>query len=83
MNKLLIASTLLLGGCLYQETPFGRTAAIDLPLHNQTTINKTVTVNAPPGTTVILQDSMPVGYPRPYPPRPYYRYHGNRVLPIP
>ena len=48
----------------------------------QTTINKTVTVNAPLGTTVIYQDSEPVHrygypyppYPRPYPARRIYRY---------
>lgn len=65
----------LLSGCYYHETPFGRTAVIDLPVHNQTTVNKTVTINAPPGTTVIYQDAEPVGgYWRP---RPYYHYHGD------
>lgn len=59
---------------MYQETPFGRTAVINLPQHSQTTVNKTVTINAPPGTTVIYQDAEPVGSYR-YP-RPYYRYNG-------
>ena len=77
MNKSLplLPLMLLLGGCLYHETPFGRTAVIDLPVHSQTTVNKTVTINAPPGTTVIYQDAEPVGvYRRP---RPYYHYHGH------
>ena len=53
-KPLLYAFTLTaLGGCFYTETPYSRTAVLDLPVHSQTTINKTVTVNAPPGTTVI------------------------------
>ena len=48
MKPLLYAFTLTaLGGCFYTETPYGRTAVLDLPVHSQTTINKTVTVNAP------------------------------------
>ena len=43
-------SALLLAGCVYSETPYGRYAAIDLPVESRTTINKTVTINAPPGT---------------------------------
>ena len=69
-------SALLLVGCVYSETPYGRYAAIDLPVESRTTINKTVTINAPPGTTVIYQDSEPVrNYPA-YPvyPRRVYRY---------
>ena len=69
-------SALLLAGCVYSETPYGRYAAIDLPVESRTTINKTVTINAPPGTTVIYQDSQPVrNYPA-YPvyPRQVYRY---------
>ena len=46
-------SALLLAGCVYSETPYGRYAAIDLPVESRTTINKTVTINAPPGTTVV------------------------------
>ena len=71
MKKLLLYAFTLtaLGGCFYTETPYGRTAVLDLPVHSQTTINKTVTVNAPPGTTVIYQDSEPVHrYGYPYPP---------------
>lgn len=49
----------ILGGCVYAEGPDGRFASIDLPVHNQTTVNKTVTVNAPPGTTVIINDNPP------------------------
>ena len=48
---------LFLGGCLYAEGPDGRMAVLDLPVQNQTTVNKTVTVNAPPGTTVIMQET--------------------------
>ena len=48
-KPLLYAFTLTaLGGCFYTETPYGRTAVLNLPVHSQTTINKTVTVNAPP-----------------------------------
>lgn len=65
-----VSAVVCLGGCMYAETPYGRVAAIDLPVHSQTTVNKTVTINAPPGTTVIYQDSEPVGYPI----RPRYRY---------
>ena len=68
--------------CEYSDTPYGRYARIDLPVENRTVIHKTVTVNAPPGTTVIYQDSEPVHrygypyppYPRPYPARRVYRY---------
>ena len=45
-------SALLLAGCVYSETPYGRYAAIDLH-GSRTTVNKTVTINAPPGTTVV------------------------------
>ena len=41
-------SALLLAGCVYSETPYGRYAAVDLPVESRTTINKTVTINAPP-----------------------------------
>ena len=62
MKALALSITLLLSACVYTETPYGRTAVLDLPVHSQTTVNKTVTINAPPGTTVIYQDSVPVGY---------------------
>ena len=75
-------AALLLGGCVYSETPYGRTAVFDLPVQSQTTVSKTVTVNAPPGTTVIYQDNAPVinHYParrlprRVYPAHPPYPY---------
>ena len=73
MYKIIICTTaLLLGGCMYADTPYGRVAAIDVPVHSSTTVNKTVTINAPPGPTVIYQDAEPVDYPRR---RPYYRYY--------
>lgn len=72
MKAIVLMFTFALGGCIYAETPYGRVAAVDLPVQSQTTVNKTVTVNAPPGTTVIYQDAEPVGYPRRM--RPYYRY---------
>ena len=62
--------------CVFSVSAYGRTAVLDLPVHAQTTVNKTVTINAPPGTTVIYQDSEPVrNYPA-YPvyPRRVYRY---------
>ena len=76
MKALALSITLFLSACVYTETPYGRTAVLDLPVHSQTTVNKTVTINAPPGTTVIYQDSEPVrNYPT-YPvyPRRVYRY---------
>lgn len=61
MQKLaiLLPSFFILGACVYAESPHGRFAAIDLPVHSQTTVHKTVTVNAPAGTTVIVHDAPP------------------------
>ncbi|HFC8511985.1 TPA: methionine-binding protein [Neisseria subflava] len=76
MKTAVLSAALFLSACVYTETPYGRTAVLDLPVHSQTTVNKTVTINAPPGTTVIYQDSEPVrNYPA-YPvyPRRVYRY---------
>ncbi|MFC2431955.1 MAG: methionine-binding protein [Neisseria subflava] len=76
MKTAVLSTALLLSACVYTETPYGRTAVLDLPVHAQTTVNKTVTINTPPGTTVIYQDSEPVrNYPA-YPvyPRRVYRY---------
>lgn len=76
MKTAVLSAALLLSACVYTENPYGRTAVLDLPVHSQTTVNKTVTINAPPGTTVIYQDSEPVrNYPA-YPvyPRRVYRY---------
>lgn len=76
MKTAVLSAALLLSACVYTETPYGRTAVLDLPVHAQTTVNKTVTINASPGTTVIYQDSEPVrNYPA-YPvyPRRVYRY---------
>ena len=76
MKTAVLSAALLLSACVYTETPYGRTAVLDLPVHAQTTVNKTVTINAPPGTTVIYQNSEPVrNYPA-YPvyPRRVYRY---------
>lgn len=67
LNSHLLAGVLLLSGCVYSDTPYGRYAVIDLPVRSETTVNKTVTVNAPPGTTVIYHDTQPVI--RPYPRR--------------
>lgn len=76
MKLLLFTVLILLGGCVYHETPYDRTAVIDLPTRSETVIHKTVNVNAPSGATVIYQDSTPVGYPAGYPvyPRRYNRY---------
>ena len=76
MKTAVLSAALLLSACVYTETPYGRTAVLDLPVHSQTTVNKTVAINAPPGTTVIYQDNEPVhNYPA-YPvyPRRVYRY---------
>lgn len=69
-SLLLLTFSLLLGGCMYAETPDGRFAAIDLPVHSQTTVHKTVTVNTPPGTTVIVNETPP--------PTVIYRDHPRR-----
>jgi len=76
MKTAVLSAALLLSACVYTETPYGRTAVLDLPVHSQTTVNKTVTINAPPGTTVIYQDSQPVRNYSAYPvyPRRVYRY---------
>ena len=43
-KPLLYAFTLTaLGGCFYTETPYGRTAVLDLPVHSHTPINNTAT----------------------------------------
>ena len=71
----------LLSGCMYADTPEGRFGAIDIPLpvSSHTTINKTVTVNAPPGTTVNISET-PVYYDPPPRRRCYYdEYERRRV----
>lgn len=75
MKTAVLSAALFLSACVYTETPYGCTAVLDLPVHSQTTVNKTVTINAPPGTTVIYQDSQPVHNNPAYPvPRQVYRY---------
>lgn len=75
MKTTVLSAALLLSACVYTETPYGRTAVLDLPVHAQTTVNKTVTINASPGTTVIYQDSEPV---RNYPAYPVYPHRVYR-----
>lgn len=86
--KILISlvAACLLGACVYAESPDGRYVAIDLPVHNQTTVNKTVTVNAPPGTVVNISETPPPtviyqDYPRHnYPRNCYYdRRYRQRI----
>ena len=89
MNYLMAAAaSSLLSTCVYSDAPYGRYGRIDLPVHTETNINKTVTINAPPGTTVIYGDVTPVSayehprrYPhdhRRYPPvRPVYHIEGS------
>lgn len=57
----IITAMVLLGGCVYAETPDGRFAAldVDLPTHSHTTVHKTITVNAPAGTTVNISEIPP------------------------
>lgn len=79
---ILLPVLFLLGACVYAESPDGRFAAIDLPVHNQTTVHKTVTVNAPPGTTVIVNDTPPptvIYRDRPYRDCYFDRRIGQRV----
>ena len=54
MKALALSITLLLSACVYTETPYGRTAVLDLPIHSQTTVNKNVTINAPLEWTTVL-----------------------------
>ncbi|WP_425311280.1 hypothetical protein [Kingella potus] len=57
-----------------------RYARIDLPVESRTVINKTVTVNAPPGTTVIYGDATPASAYAGY--DCYYdRYNRRRCIP--
>ncbi|QEY26645.1 hypothetical protein [Neisseria zalophi] len=69
-NAFFMLNILLLGGCFYAETPDGRIVTIDLPAQSHTTTNKNITINAPPGTTVIYQEAQPVV--------PIYRYQYNQ-----
>ena len=80
MNWRILPFSLILAACTYSETPFGRYAEIDLPVQSQTTIHKTVTVNAPPGTTVNISET-PVYYDPPPPRRRCYydEYERRRV----
>ena len=79
MNWRILPLSLILAACTYSETPFGRYAEIDLPVQSQTTIHKTVTVNAPPGTTVNISET-PVYYDPPPRRRCYYdEYERRRV----
>ena len=60
----------LLAACTYLETPHGRLLTVDVPLETQHTVNKTVHIYAPPGSTVIYSDHEPVSgyrYPPAYP----------------
>lgn len=75
MKALALSITLFLSACVYTETPYGHTAVLDLPVHSQTTVNKIVTINAPPGTTVIYQDNQPVHNHPAYPVYPRRVYH--------
>jgi len=54
MKTLALSITLFLSACVYTETPYGRTAVLDLPVHSQTTVNRNVTINAPLGWTTVL-----------------------------
>lgn len=56
---ILLPMILALGACVYAENPEGRFMAVDLPIHNQTTVHKTITVNAPAGTIVNISESHP------------------------
>lgn len=58
----------VLGGCVYEESPYGRVAVVDWPVQRQTTVNKNITVHAPAGSTVIYQEAqpLPARYPQRY-----------------
>lgn len=55
----LIAAVILLGGCVYAQTPHGSYGILDLPASNHTTMHKTVTIHAPAGTTVHISETPP------------------------
>ena len=79
MNWRILPLSLILAACTYSETPFGRYAEIDPPVQSQTTIHKPVTVNAPPGTTVNISETVPptVIYRDRPPPRPRRCYYDD------
>lgn len=49
----------ILNSCAYVETPNGRYLSVDLPVESSYTVHKTVTVDAPPGTTVTYGEVIP------------------------
>lgn len=53
-----IVIAIWLNACVYADER-GNFAVLDLPVGAHSTIDKTITVNAPPGTTVILQEIPP------------------------
>ena len=67
MKTAVLSAALLLSACVYTETPYGRTAVLDLPVHSQTTVNKTVTINAPPGRPSSIKTANPSAITRPIP----------------
>lgn len=81
----LCASAMALSACAYWDGPDGRYVHLDAPIQSVQTEHKTVHITAPPGTTVIYGESLPVpdidnqNYPRPYP-HPHNRYPGLRSL---
>lgn len=74
-NLILLPVLFFLGGCVYAETPSGRVALLDLPVATHTTVNKTVTVNAPAGTIVNISET-PI-YPPQYHERCRWEYNPN------
>lgn len=54
-----ITMILSLSACVYIQTPNGQMAIMNLPVRQESVIHKTVTVYAPEGTTVILQETPP------------------------
>ena len=74
--RLALLLPIALAACEYIDTPYGRYARIDLPVENRTVIHKTVTVNAPPGTTVIYGDTTPASAYSGY--DCYYARHNRR-----
>lgn len=66
----------LFSGCAYVETPNGRYLSIDVPVESVHTVHKTVTVDAPPGTTVTYGEIIPQSSTVYY--YPQYRRHPDR-----
>lgn len=73
--QFLLPALFVLPACTYLDGPDGRFLSLDLPVETTHTVQRTVRVDAAPGTTVIMNESSPLdGYYRPV------LNNGSRVL---